>query len=75
MGSESKTNASHGWWLLFSLWIFYTIPIGFAYYGPAVLYPVMISSGVSAGRWVTKEPRCSGSLRRPVGHHPVRGSP
>jgi len=73
--SEGRTNAFCGWWLLFPLRIVYTIPIALAYYGPAVLHPVMISSGVSAGRSVTGEPRCSGSSHRPVGHHPVRGSP
>jgi MFS family permease len=28
--------------LIFFLWIVYTIPIGFAYYSPAVIYPFMI---------------------------------
>ena len=30
--------------LVLYLWIVYMIPIGFAYYGPAVLYPVMMSN-------------------------------
>jgi len=41
---EAKTQAKgfYGWWLLFFLWIVYTIPIGFAFYSPVVLYPFMI---------------------------------
>jgi len=40
--TEIKTKGFYGWWLLFFLWIVYTIPIGFAYYSPAVIYPFMI---------------------------------
>ena len=43
MATETKTKGFYGWWLLFFLWIVYTIPIGFAYYSPAVIYPFMIS--------------------------------
>ena len=42
MATETKTKGFYGWWLLFFLWIVYTIPIGFAYYSPAVIYPFMI---------------------------------
>jgi sugar phosphate permease len=37
-----RTRRFYGWWLLFFLWIVYTIPIGFVFYGPPVLYPFMI---------------------------------
>ena len=42
--AESKVQGYHfyGWWLLIFLWIVYTLPIGFALYSPAVLYPSMI---------------------------------
>jgi len=43
LATETKTKGFYGWWLLFFLWIVYTIPIGFAYYSPAVIYPHMIS--------------------------------
>jgi len=43
LATETKTKSFYGWWLLFFLWIVYTIPIGFAYYSPAVIYPFMIS--------------------------------
>ncbi len=40
----------YGWWLLLFLWIVYTIPIGFVFYGPPVLYPFMIEeTGWSRG--------------------------
>jgi len=42
LANETKTKGFYGWWLLFFLWIIYTIPIGFAYYSPAVIYPFMI---------------------------------
>jgi MFS family permease len=42
LAAEAKTKGFYGWWLLFFLWIVYTIPIGFAYYSPAVIYPFMI---------------------------------
>ena len=37
-----RTQRFYGWWLLFFLWIVYTIPIGFVFYGPPVLYPFML---------------------------------
>jgi len=40
--TETKTKGFYGWWLIFFLWVVYTIPIGFAFYSPAVLYPFMI---------------------------------
>ena len=42
MATETKTKGFYGWWLIFFLWVVYTIPIGFAFYSPAVLYPFMI---------------------------------
>ena len=42
MGAKTGARGFHGWWLLVVLWIAYTIPIGFAFYGPMVLYPFMI---------------------------------
>jgi MFS family permease len=42
MTTETKTKGFYGWWLLFFLWVVYTIPIGFAFYSPAVLYPFML---------------------------------
>jgi MFS family permease len=42
LATETKTKGFYGWWLIFFLWVVYTIPIGFAYYSPAVLYPFMI---------------------------------
>ena len=52
--AESKMNPFYGWWLLFFLWVVYTIPIGFAFYGPAVLYPLMIRDlGWSRGEIMT----------------------
>ncbi len=40
----------YGWWLLFFLWVVYTIPVGFVFYGPPVLYPFMIEeTGWSRG--------------------------
>ena len=42
MSVENRMSGFYGWWLLFFLWIVYTIPIGFAFYSPAVLYPFMI---------------------------------
>ena len=51
---ERRTRGFYGWWLLLFLWIIYTIPIGFAFYGPAVLYPVMIRNlGWSRGEIMT----------------------
>ena len=42
MEAETQPRGFYGWWMLFFLWIVYTIPIGFAFYGPMVLYPFMI---------------------------------
>ena len=42
MTDKAKTKGFYGWWLIFFLWVVYTIPIGFAFYSPAVLYPFMI---------------------------------
>ncbi len=51
---ETVPRSFSGWWQLFFLWIAYTIPIGFAFYGPAVLYPVMIKAlGWSRGEIMT----------------------
>ena len=44
MGTETQPRSFYGWWLLFFLWIVYTIPIGFVIYGPPVLYPFMIEA-------------------------------
>ena len=44
MATETKKKGFYGWWLLFFLWIVYTIPIGFAFYSPAVIYPFMIEA-------------------------------
>jgi len=42
MRDETQARGFYGWWLLFFLWIVYTIPVGFAFYGQPVLYPFMI---------------------------------
>jgi len=42
MATGTQTKGFYGWWMLFFLWVVYTVPIGFAYYSPAVLYPFMI---------------------------------
>ncbi len=42
MNPEPDTRRFYGWWLLFFLWIIYTLPIGFAFYSPVVLAPFMI---------------------------------
>ena len=50
MKAGKPTPGFYGWWLLFFLWIVYTIPIGFVFYGPPVLYPFMIEeTGWSRG--------------------------
>jgi len=50
MGAETQGRGFYGWWLLFFLWIVYTIPIGFVFYAPPVLYPFMIeATGWSRG--------------------------
>jgi MFS family permease len=38
----SKARSFYGWWLLFFLWVVYTLPIGFGFYSPVVLVPYMI---------------------------------
>ena len=49
--SAARPGGFYGWWLLFFLWVVYTIPIGFAFYSPAVLYPFMIQDlGWSRGQ-------------------------
>lgn len=50
MGAKSQAGGFYGWWLLFFLWVVYTIPIGFVFYGPMVLYPFMLEgTGWSRG--------------------------
>jgi len=50
MRAEPQTRDFYGWWLLLVLWIVYTIPIGFVFYGPPILYPLMIEeTGWSRG--------------------------
>jgi sugar phosphate permease len=41
MTAESQTKGFYGWWMLFFLWVVYTVPIGFAFYSGTVLYPYM----------------------------------
>lgn len=49
--SHTAPRAFYGWPLLFILWVVYTLPIGFAFYGPAILYPYMIDEmGWSRGK-------------------------
>ena len=36
------TRSFRGWWLLFFLWVVYTLPVGFGFYSPVVLAPFMI---------------------------------
>ena len=50
MKAEPQPRRFYGWWLLLVLWIVYTIPIGFVFYGPPILYPLMIQeTGWSRG--------------------------
>jgi MFS family permease len=42
LATETKARGFYGWRLIFFLWVIYTIPIGFAFYSPVVLYPFMI---------------------------------
>lgn len=50
MGTETQGGGFYGWRLLFFLWVVYTIPVGFVFYGPPVLYPFMIeATGWSRG--------------------------
>jgi MFS family permease len=51
LATATPSNGFYGWRLLVSLWVVYTIPIGFVFYGPAVLYPFMIEDlGWSRGQ-------------------------
>jgi hypothetical protein len=38
MTTEPKQRKFYGWWLLFFLWVAYTIPVGFAFYSMPVLF-------------------------------------
>jgi MFS family permease len=42
MTPAMETRPFYGWWLLFFLWVIYTLPIGFAFYSPVILAPFMI---------------------------------
>lgn len=42
MNPRTENRRFYGWWLLFFLWLIYTLPIGFAFYSPVVLAPFMI---------------------------------
>jgi MFS family permease len=42
MDPKRRPRRFYGWWLLFFLWLIYTLPIGFAFYSPVVLAPYMI---------------------------------
>ena len=42
MATGTQTKGFYGWWMLFFLWVVYTIPVGFVFYSPTVLYPFMI---------------------------------
>jgi MFS family permease len=42
MTPATENRRFYGWWLLFFLWVIYTLPIGFAFYSPVVLAPFMI---------------------------------
>jgi MFS family permease len=54
MNPETEPRRFYGWWLLFFLWVIYTLPIGFAFYSPVVLAPFMIQDlGWSRGRIMT----------------------
>jgi len=39
--TAAQTKGFYGWWMLFFLWVVYTVPIGFAFYSGTVLYPYM----------------------------------
>ena len=43
MVDATKQRDFYGWWLLFFLWMVYSIPVGFMVYGAPVLYPFMIA--------------------------------
>jgi len=40
--ARAGSPSFYGWWLLFFLWVVYTIPVGFIFYGPPILFPFMI---------------------------------
>ncbi|MFC1895408.1 MFS transporter [Thermodesulfobacteriota bacterium] len=51
MVDATKQSDFYGWWLLFFLWMVYSIPVGFMVYGAPVLYPFMIAElGWSRGK-------------------------
>ncbi|MFC1895921.1 MFS transporter [Thermodesulfobacteriota bacterium] len=51
MVGATKQSGFYGWWLLFFLWVVYSIPVGFVVYGVPVLYPFMIEDlGWSRGK-------------------------
>ncbi|MBM3173147.1 MAG: MFS transporter [Chloroflexi bacterium] len=53
MTTKPKQNKFYGWWLLFFLWVAYTIPVGFAFYSMPVLFPFIIEeTGWSRGQVV-----------------------
>ncbi len=41
MTTGPQTKGFYGWWMLFFLWVVYTVPIGFAFYSGTVLFPYM----------------------------------
>lgn len=41
MATRPQAKGFYGWWMLFFLWVVYTVPIGFAFYSGTVLYPYM----------------------------------
>jgi len=50
METSVKSRGFYGWWLLFFLWVAYTIPVGFAFYSIPVLFPFIIDeTGWSRG--------------------------
>lgn len=50
MAAAPRTKGFYGWWMLFFLWVVYTVPIGFAFYSGTVLYPYMTAeTGWSRG--------------------------
>ncbi|MBM3183390.1 MAG: MFS transporter, partial [Chloroflexi bacterium] len=53
MTTGLKQHKFYGWWLLFFLWVAYTIPVGFAFYSMPVLFPFIIEeTGWSRGQVV-----------------------
>jgi len=52
--AKAGSPGFYGWWLLFFLWVVYTIPVGFIFYGPPILFPFMINElGWSRGEIMT----------------------